>query len=167
MNSTQVRHACPYCSKDYAGANGLKQHIDKKHWEELGLQPKFVCKFCARPHECTSNLKRHLLSCKRNPDRITTEEGAFECGECSKRFKTKGNLRQHMDKNHPDVPQPPPDNRWRTAMPVEERKKLDRERSRKYRELEKKIEEILKAKWNALEPWERDEWDAKALAMSE
>jgi len=65
-----------------------------------------------------------------------------------------------MDKTHPDVPQPPPDNRWRTAMPVEERKKLDRE-------LEKKIEEILHAKWNALEQWERDEWDAKALAMSE
>ena len=52
-------------------------------------------------------------------------------------------------------------------MPVEERKKLDRERSRKYRELEKKIEEILHAKWNALEQWERDEWDAKAFAMSE
>jgi len=163
MNSTVTRHRCMHCTKDYAGLNGLRQHIDKIHWKEQGQDPKYVCEFCDRPHACSSNLKRHLLSCKNNPCRITVKDGEFKCDECSRTFKQKGNLKQHMARIHPNVPQAPSDNRWRRALPTEERKKLDLAKRIKKQELNKKINEILLSQWNALDQCERDEWDTKSL----
>jgi len=91
------------------------------------------------------------------------KDGEFKCDECSRTFKQKGNLKQHMARNHPNVPQPPSDNRWRTALPAEERKKLDLAKRIKKQELNKKINEILLSQWNALDQCERDEWDTKSL----
>ena len=103
MPTNLTRHACNYCSKDYASSGGLRQHIDSKHWKELGLLPKYVCIFCERPHECKSNLNRHYLSCKKNPDRINVCDGEFKCDKCPRAFKQKGGLKQHMDKQHSNV----------------------------------------------------------------
>jgi hypothetical protein len=102
-----IRFPCPDCDRTYAGPGGMKQHWDKHHGE-----PKYQCQFCARAHACSSNMKRHLLSCKSNPDRIPPSEGKFKCLECEtegvfKVFKQKGNLKNHIAKQHPNPPSEP------------------------------------------------------------
>ena len=101
------RFPCLSCDKTYAGAGGLKQHMDLKH-PTPDQKPKYQCQFCAKAHACSSNLNRHLLSCKSNPDRIPPSEGKFKCLECEtggviKAFKQKGNLKNHIAKHHPEL----------------------------------------------------------------
>jgi hypothetical protein len=102
INTHRVQ--CPNCSKTYAYKGGLKQHMDKHH-PEPGSQPKYMCEYCDKSHACSSNLARHLLSCKNSPDYIKPSEGKFICEECAgneihRAFKTKGNLIGHCNKKH-------------------------------------------------------------------
>ncbi len=101
----KIRFACPdpECSKTYASRGGLKQHTDKHH-SKLGANPKYQCGFCDKNHANSSNLVRHLLSCKKNPYHKLIE-GAFVCEECAKEgkhktFKQKGNLKTHCMRHH-------------------------------------------------------------------
>lgn len=102
FNMTRVQ--CPNCPKNYAGTGGLKQHMDKHH-PEPGSQPRYQCGFCWRSHANSSNLERHLMSCKKNSDRVVPLDGKFTCEECAsvgihKGFKAKGGLFTHCNKNH-------------------------------------------------------------------
>ena len=100
-----ARIQCPECDKTYAGKGGLKQHMDKHH--PVDIDKKYMCEFCNRNHACTSNLKRHLMSCKSNPDRIKASESKFICEECDvpHTFKQKINLINHCFKIH-NIPKP-------------------------------------------------------------
>ena len=100
-----ARIQCPQCSKTYAGKGGLKQHMDKHHL--VDIEQKYMCDFCHRIHACSENLKRHLLSCNKNPDKINTSEGKFKCEECEvpHAFKQKINLINHCFKVH-NIPKP-------------------------------------------------------------
>jgi len=105
------RVQCPNCPKTYASKGGLKQHMDKHH-SEPGSQPKYDCQFCNRSHACSSNLSRHLLSCKGNPDKIRPDEGRFVCKHCAclgihRAFKANGGLFSHCNKHHQEVTMSP------------------------------------------------------------
>jgi hypothetical protein len=98
------RVQCPHCSNTYAGKGGLKQHTDKFHTEP-DSEPKYPCLYCYTNHACSSNLARHMLSCKNSPDYIKPSEGKFLCEECADKnihqaFKQKGNLKQHISTRH-------------------------------------------------------------------
>lgn len=100
-----ARVQCPECSNTYAGKGGLKQHMDKHH--PVDIDKKYMCEFCDRNHACSENLKRHLMSCKKNPDKIKPSEGKFKCEECEvpHAFKQKINLINHCFKIH-NIPKP-------------------------------------------------------------
>lgn len=99
------RVQCPECSNTYAGKGGLKQHMDKHH--PVDIDKRYLCEFCDLNHECLSNLKRHILSCKSNPDKIKESEGKFICEECDvpRGFKQKTNLINHCFRIH-NIPRP-------------------------------------------------------------
>ena len=99
------RVPCPCCTKTYASSGGLRQHMDKHH-PEPGSVAKYVCGFCDIIHACRSNLKRHELSCKKNPSAIAagSVECEFKCDVCGYGFKQKGNMLTHRLKLHPDSP---------------------------------------------------------------
>jgi len=95
------RVPCLCCSKTYASMGGLRQHMNKHH-SEPGTISKYVCGFCDRVHACRSNLERHEISCKKNPDAITagSAECEFKCDVCGHGFKQKINMISHRFKKH-------------------------------------------------------------------
>lgn len=76
----QSIYQCKYCPKAFAGPYHLMIHTRKSH----------QCQYCLRAFVKVADLYKH----------VKETHNSFECLLCGRVFRTNGNLRQHMRKNH-------------------------------------------------------------------
>ena len=84
IHSNKKEFACEQCSKRFKGSRALKEHI-KAH---DGIFDK-ECPDCDMKFVASSSLNAHIR-------RKHTSGYGFSCDQCTKEFKTKGQLGQHM-----------------------------------------------------------------------
>lgn len=73
-------YKCTYCPKAFAAPYHLMLHMRKSH----------VCQYCLSTFSKINDLYDHVKETHKT----------FSCLLCSKEFKSNGNLRQHIRKNH-------------------------------------------------------------------
>ncbi|XP_025156001.1 zinc finger protein 624-like [Harpegnathos saltator] len=83
-----MTHICEICKKSFPVIKELKQHLKQTH--KRGL---YKCKYC----DFTSNEKRNL---KRHVERKHTDNYAYTCPGCNKKFKTQEYLDNHIINIH-------------------------------------------------------------------
>ncbi|XP_066508967.1 zinc finger E-box-binding homeobox 1-like isoform X2 [Hoplias malabaricus] len=90
-------HTCPYCSRGYKRHTSLKDHIKLRHEKS---KQDFSCSLCNYNCSYRTQLDRHMTSHKNGREqRAVTQSGGnrkFKCTECSKAFKYKHHLKEHL-----------------------------------------------------------------------
>ncbi|XP_058793619.1 zinc finger protein 711-like isoform X2 [Phymastichus coffea] len=86
----QVYLQCEYCPFITKYNANLKIHISSMH--SMSKFTEEVCSNCARVFKNERCLKMHLRICE-SPSR-------FQCYDCSKKFKSKSNLSNHISRMH-------------------------------------------------------------------
>jgi stress-induced morphogen len=103
------KFTCDLCAKEYGTYHSIKHHVEEVHSD---LEFKFKCKsHCERTFRTQTAYKMHLRLSKKEKCKICqkevtnlsqhmikvhgTNERPYECLVCSKRFKSKGNLKMH------------------------------------------------------------------------
>ena len=76
-------HQCILCGKSFYNTNGLKSHMEY-HRDTCD----FECKECGNKYKSKSTLSNHV---KRVHEKILP----FHCGDCGKRFYTRGDKEKH------------------------------------------------------------------------
>lgn len=76
----QSIYQCKYCPKAFAGPYHLMIHTRKSH----------QCQYCMSAFVKVADLYKH----------VKEAHNSFDCLLCGRTFRTNGNLRQHMRKNH-------------------------------------------------------------------
>lgn len=79
-HDSQSIYQCKYCPKAFAGPYHLMVHTRKSH----------QCQYCLSAFVKVNDLYKH----------VKEMHNSFECLLCGRIFRTNGNLRQHMRKNH-------------------------------------------------------------------
>ncbi|ODM91010.1 putative zinc finger protein [Orchesella cincta] len=79
---------CELCNKDFLRTGDLKRHVTLTHGDIESYT--FKCQLCPKTFSTNQGLKAHLI-CHSN-------ERPFVCGQCNKRFKTRGSLQRHLNK---------------------------------------------------------------------
>lgn len=78
-NSESI-YQCKYCPKAFAGPHHLMIHTRKSH----------QCQYCLTAFAKVTDLSKH----------VKETHNTFSCLLCGRVFRSNGNLRQHMRKNH-------------------------------------------------------------------
>ncbi|ESO88797.1 hypothetical protein LOTGIDRAFT_193104 [Lottia gigantea] len=81
--------SCNSCSFQCKQQRTMKIHIASSHTEKV---LKVKCDVCDKEFISLEKLKRHKLT--------HTNTRPFQCAECSKRFKQRSNLTDHMNYSH-------------------------------------------------------------------
>ncbi|XP_065085536.1 zinc finger protein 99-like [Ochlerotatus camptorhynchus] len=89
MHSGVKRHACSYCSKQFAHDTTLRKHINSVH---LKIK-KYQCEHCPESFTDRSSLRYHDVVKHR-------DSKDFTCNICSKSYYTSTGLLQHNSLNH-------------------------------------------------------------------
>ncbi|KAG7267110.1 hypothetical protein CRUP_009558 [Coryphaenoides rupestris] len=86
-------HKCPHCSKSFANASYLAQHL-RIH---LGIKP-YHCSYCENSFRQLSHLQQHT--------RIHTGDRPYKCAHpgCEKAFTQLSNLQSHQRQHNKDKP---------------------------------------------------------------
>lgn len=79
-HDSQSIYQCKYCPKAFAGPYHLMIHTRKSH----------QCQYCLSAFVKVTDLSKH----------VKETHNSFDCLLCGRVFRTNGNLRQHMRKNH-------------------------------------------------------------------
>lgn len=79
-HDSQSIYQCKYCPKAFAGPYHLIVHTRKSH----------QCQYCLSAFVKVTDLYQH----------VRESHNSFDCLLCGRIFRTNGNLRQHMRKNH-------------------------------------------------------------------
>lgn len=79
-HDSQSIYQCKYCPKAFAGPYHLMVHTRKSH----------QCQYCLSAFVKVTDLYKH----------VKETHNSFDCLLCGRIFRTNGNLRQHMRKNH-------------------------------------------------------------------
>lgn len=79
-HDSQSIYQCKYCPKAFAGPYHLMIHTRKSH----------QCQYCLSAFAKVTDLYKH----------VKETHNSFDCLLCGRVFRTNGNLRQHMRKNH-------------------------------------------------------------------
>lgn len=79
-DGTESIYKCKYCPKAYASGHHLMMHTRKVH----------MCQYCLSVFEKVNDLYKHAKETHKT----------FECLMCSCKFRSNGNLRQHMRAYH-------------------------------------------------------------------
>ena len=88
ITKSRIRYACDQCEKSFIGPSGLKMHVNAVH---LKLE-LFKCEKCNKSFNTGSNLNRHVLN--------KHENIRHQCDFCDANYSQKGDLAQHIKKNH-------------------------------------------------------------------
>ena len=80
-------YACEFCVRTYSRKDNLRRHIRTQH--ENGRKP---CNACGHLCRDEVELKNNIMS-------RYLEEG-FKCAECSKCYRTKAGLVNHVSESH-------------------------------------------------------------------
>merc|ERR1711860_287648 len=110
--------ACDQCWRTYTLIGRLRKHIESSHHPD---GRKFACEVCGKMFLTHTTLHHHRMvhdekkfACQepgcelkfvhnfnllRHMRRVHTTERNFKCEECDKAFKTKCNLKDHMDRH--------------------------------------------------------------------
>ena len=82
------KNQCSICEKEFSDKRDLRDHIARLHNEG---EPQFECADCQRRYYLQKDLDKH---------RKTHGKQSFPCDECSKTFKTRGSLKEHLEYTH-------------------------------------------------------------------
>lgn len=89
MHSGVKRHACSYCSKQFAHDTTLRKHVNSVH---LKIK-KYQCEHCPDTFTDRSSLRYH--------DVVKHQDSKnFTCNICNKSYYTSTGLQQHNSLNH-------------------------------------------------------------------
>ena len=111
-------YACKMCPQQFAGASGLKKHMQTQHQEKT-----YKCQHCAssfmvessltaheqyhdvtRPFACeTCGLRYQKKFILQSHVNIVHAKDSFVCSKCSKEFKSRARLTRHDREIHQDV----------------------------------------------------------------
>merc|ERR1711874_49254 len=83
------RIKCPECDVVSLGVRNLRKHRNTMHSEDLAL---FQCSYCSIKSKTRANLKVH--------EAIHRGEKPFKCNLCTKNFKRKQHLKNHLKSLH-------------------------------------------------------------------
>ena len=86
---TTYDFVCCKCGQKFKTSRCLKDHEKHKHGEE-----QKGCEKCGKTFSSDTNLRRHLKTCG------VISGLKFDCGLCSKKFKTKRYLTEHVQQMH-------------------------------------------------------------------
>ncbi|KAI7809172.1 zinc finger E-box-binding homeobox 1 [Triplophysa rosa] len=90
-------HTCPHCSRGYKRQTSLKEHIKLRHEKS---EDNYCCSLCSYTFTYRTQLVRHMTAHKHiREQRNISQSGGnrkFKCTECSKAFKYKHHLKEHL-----------------------------------------------------------------------
>ncbi|XP_068070685.1 zinc finger E-box-binding homeobox 1 isoform X2 [Danio rerio] len=89
-------HNCPHCSRGYKRHTSLKEHIKLRHEKN---DDNYCCSLCSYTFTYRTQLVRHMTAHRQlREKRTVTQSGSrkFKCTECSKAFKYKHHLKEHL-----------------------------------------------------------------------
>lgn len=87
-------YICEECGRSYKEAEPLRRHVYLTHGDGSKKENYVTCPVCAKRIKCKYNLNNHMK--KMHPNTCSVE-----CGRCDQTFKTDGDLRIHVQGNHP------------------------------------------------------------------
>ncbi|KAJ8665015.1 hypothetical protein QAD02_006677 [Eretmocerus hayati] len=90
MHEISDPFSCDICGRNFGRKHNLLSHL-KAH-ESTKTEKTCTCKICGKTFRSKSNLSRHAL--------IHTNEKPFSCENCEKRFKSTGDLKNHITVVH-------------------------------------------------------------------
>lgn len=85
-HSSNGRHVCNFCEKDFQFSHSLRRHVVEKHESQQSL--RFACADCGRGFYTKHSLDVHRMR--------HTGEKQFCCRSCNRSFYTKYDLQTHM-----------------------------------------------------------------------
>ncbi|TRY91010.1 hypothetical protein DNTS_023027 [Danionella cerebrum] len=92
-------HTCPHCSRNYRRVTALKEHIKLRHQRS---EDDYCCSVCGHTFTYRTALVRHMAIHKQiheSQKRVNAQANGhrkFKCNECSKAFKYKHHLKEHL-----------------------------------------------------------------------
>ncbi|XP_056600734.1 zinc finger E-box-binding homeobox 1 [Triplophysa dalaica] len=90
-------YTCPHCSRGYKRQTSLKEHIKLRHEKS---EDNYCCSLCSYTFTYRTQLVRHMTAHKHiREQRNISQSGGnrkFKCTECSKAFKYKHHLKEHL-----------------------------------------------------------------------
>ncbi|XP_052403779.1 zinc finger E-box-binding homeobox 1 isoform X1 [Carassius gibelio] len=90
-------HTCPHCSRGYKRHTSLKDHIKLRHEKN---EDNYCCSLCSYTFTYRTQLVRHMTSHRHIREQRTISQSGgnrkFKCTECSKAFKYKHHLKEHL-----------------------------------------------------------------------
>ncbi|XP_065118227.1 zinc finger E-box-binding homeobox 1 isoform X2 [Paramisgurnus dabryanus] len=90
-------HTCPHCSRGYKRQTSLKEHIRLRHEKN---EDNYCCSLCSYTFTYRTQLVRHMTAHGhiREQRKISQSGGnrKFKCNECTKAFKYKHHLKEHL-----------------------------------------------------------------------
>ncbi|CAL8128479.1 unnamed protein product [Orchesella dallaii] len=101
---------CHICEKFFSNRQALKVHNSKRHKSELN-----ICSFCGQPVGSKENLKQHIFTFHKKPEKRPSEKSKvkskkqsnpsaqkepFVCDICGKQFTYKPSLTRHLNMHH-------------------------------------------------------------------
>ncbi|XP_016096822.1 zinc finger E-box-binding homeobox 1-like isoform X3 [Sinocyclocheilus grahami] len=90
-------HTCPHCSRGYKRHTSLKDHIKLRHEKS---EDNYCCSLCSYTFTYRTQLVRHMTAHRHVREQRTISQSGgnrkFKCTECSKAFKYKHHLKEHL-----------------------------------------------------------------------
>uniref|UniRef100_A0A673MTE9 Zinc finger E-box-binding homeobox 1-like n=1 Tax=Sinocyclocheilus rhinocerous TaxID=307959 RepID=A0A673MTE9_9TELE len=87
-------HTCPHCSRGYKRHTSLKDHIKLRHEKS---EDNYCCSLCSYTFTYRTQLVRHMTAHRHVREQVQRcGNRKFKCTECSKAFKYKHHLKEHL-----------------------------------------------------------------------
>ena len=103
LTSEDLKYSCQRCKKKFYTENTLSHHVNKKHNQNKGSTKD--CKLCNTEFKTPQKFYNHKYKIhKEELDLFRTQlnenDFTFACGECPKRFPSKGSHAYHLEVTH-------------------------------------------------------------------
>ncbi|XP_051552954.1 zinc finger E-box-binding homeobox 1-like isoform X2 [Myxocyprinus asiaticus] len=97
MDPFSYVHICPHCYRGYKHYTSLKEHLKLRHEKS---DENYCCSLCSYTFTYHAQLVRHMNSHRHVREQWTISQSGgnrkFKCTECSKAFKYKHHLKEHL-----------------------------------------------------------------------